>query len=131
MLHALLRFVAIEGSHFIVFRHHPLRQQALRDALCRDRLLGRGVDFDPVASGEENRLRAARFCAQDAVDRGVADEALARFHIGGVMTKADAEEIHQRECVCERKVMPQRSVSAALKARTQRVAIRRGAVVPR
>ena len=71
------------------------------------------------------------FFAQDAVDRGVADEALARFDIGGVMAESDAEEIHQRECVWERNVIPQRSVSAALKARTQRVAIRRGAVVPR
>ena len=103
----------------------------MRNSLRRDWLFGSSVNFDSVASGEEKRLRAACFIAQNSVDRGVADEALARFDICSVMAQPDAEKVHQSEWDWERKVMPQSKVSAALKATTQSAAIRRGPVVPR
>ena len=131
MLDALLPFVSIKRLHFIVLSHHPLGKQATRDPRGRDRFFGGGVNFHPVAGGEEERLRAASFFAQDPDDLGVADEPLARLDICGVMAEADTEEIHYSECVCERKVIPQSNVSAALNATTQRTAIERGAVVPR
>ena len=131
MLHALPRFVSIEGLHFIVLSDHSPGKQAMRDPRRRDNLLRGSVNLDAVAGGKKESLGAACFFAQNAVDRSVAGEALACLDIRGVMAEADAEKIHQREYVCERKVMPHSRVSAALKAMTQSVAIRRGAVVPR
>ena len=63
MLHALLPFVSIERLHFIVLSDHPLRQQAMRDPRGRHRFFGGGINFHPVAGGEEQRLRAASIFA--------------------------------------------------------------------
>jgi hypothetical protein len=71
----------------------------MRDPLGRDRFLRRGVDFHPVASGEQKRLGATGRFAQDAIDFRMAGKAFARLDIRGVMTEADAEKIHHIEWV--------------------------------
>ena len=94
MLHAMECFVAIKGIHFLLLRRGAGGEQAICDALGRDRVLGRGIDFHPVAGGEEERLGAAHFFAQNAIDFGVAGKALPYLHVGGVVAEADTEEVH-------------------------------------
>ena len=103
----------------------------MRDPFGRNGWLRGGINFHPVAGGEEQRLRATGFFAQDAIDRRMPGETFACLHIRSVVADAYAEKVHQSEWFCERKVIPQSKVSAALKATTQSVAMRRGAVVPR
>ncbi len=103
----------------------------MRDPFGGDSRLRRGINFHPVAGGEEQRLRATSLFTQDAIDRRVPGETFSRLNVGSVVADAYAEKVHQSEWFCERKVIPQSKVSAALKAKTQSVAMRRGAVVPR
>ena len=94
MLHALLCLVPVEDFRFILQRIHPRREQALYNPLRRHRLLGRGVDFDAIAGGEQERLRTTHFLTQPPVHLSVADETLARLHAGRVMADPDAKKIH-------------------------------------
>jgi hypothetical protein len=97
----------------------------------RHRLVGGGINFHTIAGREQERLGAPGFLAQRPIDRRVADKPLPSRDVRGVVANTDAEEIHYKVCAGEKNVIPQSSVSAALKATTQRPAIQRGAVVPR
>src|SRR6476659_5403168 len=131
MLHTTPRFVAIEGANLFFQRFHSTPRKAMDHSIRRDDLIGHRVNFHAVAGRDEQSLRATGFLAQHPIDRRVPGETLPRFDIRGVVADADAKEIHHIEWLCERKVIPQSNVSAALKATTQSAAIERGAVIPR
>ena len=131
MLHTAPGFIAVKGVQFLPDLVDSVRAKALHDALARNHLLSDGINFHPITGREKERFATAGFFAQDAIDPAVPDETLPGFHLCGMMTDAEAKEIHQSVFVCQRNVMPQSTVKAALNASTQRLAIARGAVVPR
>src|SRR5947208_17092594 len=98
----------------------------MRDLGCRNAFFRRAVNFDPITSREHERFRATS-SPQNAIGLSAAGEALARLHVCGVMAQADTEKNHGNGWVCTEKVIPQRSVNAALNPITQRPATHHGA----
>ena len=85
----------------------------------------REVEFDAIASAEQQYLGATA-ASQHAIGLGMAGEIFARFHVRIVMAQSDAEQIHG-VCIWAVKVIPQRSVNAALNPMMQSAATRFGA----
>src|ERR1700694_4488829 len=101
-------------------------RKAARDLFRRHARLGCAVNLYAIAGRKHERFGATGM-AQQAVRFAPACETLARFHIRAMMTQADAKKVHGIECNCALKVMPHKSVSAALKATMQSAATRFGA----
>src|SRR5438132_3240526 len=122
MPHAIGRFVAIKIS--VAFEILS-SGKAARDLLGRDKIRGRGVNFDAITRAQQQRLSATGL-SQNAISLRVSAETFERFDVRRMMAKSDAEKIHG-VCVCAVKVIPQRSVNAALKPMMQSAATRFGA----
>jgi hypothetical protein len=131
MLHTLQGFVPVKDLEFILAWSHSTREQTMCNSLGRYRFFRRGIHLNAITSREKKGFRTSDFIPQSGVNRCVAGKPLTRFHVGSVMTDPDAEQIHQVVWFWERNVMPQSNVNAALKAMTQRAAIRRGAILLR
>ena len=133
MLYALRAFVPIKWRHFTVAEVSDRRSifglahQAPGNLIRRDPFLGCAINFHSIACGEQLGFSAPRI-SQNTVGLGVAAKTLARFHVGRVMTQSNTEKIHGMEDICAAKVIPQRSVKAALKPTMHRAATRFGAI---
>ncbi len=73
-----------------------LWRETTRDLIARNPFFRSPINFHTVAGREQQRFRAPDI-AQNTFGLGVASEALARFHVRGVMAQADAEKSHGNE----------------------------------
>src|SRR5438132_10564618 len=98
MLCAFGVFVTIECRYLLPALIVHVTPEAARNLLSRHTHLRRGVDFHAVTGAKQQRFGTTR-ASQHAICLCISREALARFHVRGVMTEADAEEIH-RGTIC-------------------------------
>src|SRR6266496_1332703 len=126
MQHALFGLVAIEWRCVIVRVGIDLAHETTRNFIRGYASLRHSINLHPVARSQKQRFSAAGF-AHDRFGRCATCEPLKFRDVCRMMAQTDAEKIHGSECICAVNVIPQSSVSAALKPRMHSAATRLGA----